>query len=208
MNRMYFLPSACHARPVAVKKFVLGLCGKTGSGKSTVAGMLRERGAPVMDGDQLGHQVLAMAAVRLEICKAFGMRTFDRPALAARVFSNPRDLARLSQITWPWIRKKIQAGILGAPHGLIVVDAAILLEAGWRDLVDKALVVEAPEVVRVQRLRKKGLTLKQASQRIVAQRRQKAGLGVDEVLPNSSGFLDLKITLDKILSRWEIIHAS
>lgn len=161
-----------------------------------------------MDGDRLGHEVLAMAAVRLEICRAFGMKSFDRPALAARVFSNAHDLARLSQITWPWIRKKIQAGILMAPHGLIVVDAAILLEAGWRDLVDKALVVEAPEVVRVQRLRKKGLTMEQADQRIAAQRRQKAGLGADEVLANSSGFLDLKIALNKILSRWRIVYAS
>lgn len=190
------------------RKFVLGLCGKSGAGKSTVADMLKSGGVPVLDGDKLGHRVLAMDVVHKEICKTFGMKTFSRPALAARVFSNPKDLVRLSEITWPWIRKLIYSGILESPPGLVVVDAAILLEAGWRDMVDKALVVEAPEVVRVARLRKKGLTMEQAELRIAAQRRQKIGLGADEVLPNTSGLLDLRMALNKVLARWSLVHAA
>ncbi len=159
---------------------VIGLTGGLGTGKTTVAEMLREKGAVVVNADQLGHQVYepGRPAYR-EIIEAFGPQVvgeegaIDRRRLAQLVFSDPQALARLNRITHPRIREAIRERLAQlAQDGaqVVVLEAALLLEAGWDDLVDEVWVTVAPPQVAAQRAAaRSGLPLEEAMARIQAQ---------------------------------------
>ena len=121
---------------------LIGLTGGIGSGKSTVAAILSELGASVIDADKVGHDVYLPGSEGFRLVReAFGDGvvgadgTIDRKALGARVFADPALLARLNAIVHPLIgaeiRRRIEAARAGAPTRPIVVEAAIMLEAGW-----------------------------------------------------------------------------
>lgn len=145
---------------------VIGLTGGIGSGKSEVARMLEELGASVIDADEVGHQVyLPGNAAWREIVERWGERvlrpdrTVDRGRLAAIVFSDPGELARLNLIVHGRMfhmlgeeiacRKEAAGG-----KGVVVLEAAVLIEAGWVPLVDQVWVVTADEGVVVERMTK------------------------------------------------------
>lgn len=143
--------------------FVVGLTGGIASGKSTVAGYFRERGTPVIDADVLGHRTYEPGAEAYsKVIEAFGNDiltpegTIDRRVLGAKVFGKPQELKRLTDIVWPAIRRLASeelAELEAAGNDLAVLEAAVLLEAGWEDLVDEVwVVVVAPELA-VERLR-------------------------------------------------------
>src|SRR2546425_1086696 len=124
---------------------VIGLSGGIGAGKSTVAAMLAERGAHVIDADRVGHDVYRPGTAGFQqVTEAFGTRvvapdgTIDRRALAGIVFGDPSALARLNAIAHPLIvaelGRRITAARLASVSRPIVVEAAILAEAGWRTL--------------------------------------------------------------------------
>jgi len=160
--------------------FVIGLTGGLGTGKTTVAEMLREKGAVVINADQLGHQVYepGRPAYR-EIIEAFGPQVvgedgaIDRRRLAQVVFADPQALARLNRITHPRIREAIRERLAQLARDgaqVVVLEAALLLEAGWDDLVDEVWVTMAPPEVAAQRAAaRSGLPLEEAMARIRAQ---------------------------------------
>ncbi len=127
---------------------IIGLTGGIASGKSTVAKRLGEWGAHVIDADKLGHRAyLKDTAAFHAVVAAFGEDTvgedgeIDRRVLGSKVFGNPDKLKQLTDIVWPAIRElaanEIQAVQRQAPERVIVLEAAVLLEAGWQDLVDE-----------------------------------------------------------------------
>src|SRR5205823_6383159 len=133
---------------------VIGLAGGIGAGKSTVATMLAERGAHVIDADRVGHDVYRVGTEGFrQVTEAFGTRvvapdgTIDRRALGGIVFGDPRALARLNAILHPLIVAELGRRIAAARRASvsrpIVVEAAILAEAGWRTLFDRLWVVTA-----------------------------------------------------------------
>jgi dephospho-CoA kinase len=139
----------------------VGLTGGIGSGKSRVAQIFAGLGAPVIDTDQLSRDVLAPGQPLLkEVFRAFGTDLrrpdggLDRGTLRTRVFADPALRARLEAITHPAIAAEMAARVAAlptdTPYVLLVIP--LLIEAGWRERVDRVLVVDCPESVQVQRV--------------------------------------------------------
>lgn len=160
---------------------VIGITGGIGSGKSTAAQILGELGAEVIDADKVGHAIyLPDTPAWREIVEAFGAdvlatdRTIDRAKLGPIVFADPAALQALNRITHGKIFAYIQGQIDYIRQknmaSVVVVEAAILLEAGWRSLVDQLWVVAAEVDVVIHRLQTyKRFTEEQARARIAAQ---------------------------------------
>ncbi|MBT5109812.1 MAG: dephospho-CoA kinase [Rhodospirillaceae bacterium] len=130
---------------------IIGLTGGIASGKSTAATYLKSKGASVLDGDVLGHRAYEphTQAYR-EVVAAFGPEVvaadgaIDRKVLGGKVFGNPDALDRLTGILWPEIRRMAEAEIAALltedPARPVVLEAAVLFEAGWEDAVDEVWV--------------------------------------------------------------------
>ena len=142
-------------------KPVVGIVGGIGAGKSTVAAEIVRMGGRLIDADKIGHEVLGDPEVSREIRRRWGDGVFapdgrvDRQALGREAFSDRRELDALSRITHPLIRRGIQRRIAEAVSDpaarLIVLDAAVLFEAGWDDLCTHVVFVDAPDEARAKR---------------------------------------------------------
>jgi dephospho-CoA kinase len=158
---------------------LVGLTGGIGSGKSTVAGRLRQKGAVVVDADEVARAVVepgepAFAA----LVERFGPGILDadgrldRPALAAIAFSDEDGRKELDNITWPAIGEEFERRIKEAPADAVVVcDVPLLVEsknASARPYV-AIIVVEAPVDVRLDRLEARGVARDDAERRMAAQ---------------------------------------
>ncbi len=142
---------------------VIGLTGGMGAGKSTVARLLVEHGAHVIDADEIAREVVAPGEPALAaIAEEFGDGVLtddgalDRAAMAAIVFNDEERLAALEAITHPAIRGRIEARLAEhreADDGRVVVlDHPLLVETGLAADLEVVVVVTAPEGLRVQRL--------------------------------------------------------
>lgn len=163
---------------------IIGLIGGVASGKSAVAKILAELGALVIDADQLGHEILLNQTVRDELVANFGTnillldKTIDRRALGQLVFgTDSESLARrtrLESIVHPRIRELASARINAAmaadqPPRAIVLDAPLLIEAGWRPMCQHVLFVDSSDASRMARGISRGWTVGQFRQRELAQ---------------------------------------
>jgi dephospho-CoA kinase len=184
---------------------VIGLTGGIGSGKSTAAQMLGELGAEVIDADKVGHKIyLPDTPAWREIVEAFGDgilaadRTVDRTKLGPIVFAEPQALQTLNRITHGKIYAFIQGQIdyirQKQTASVVVVEAAIFLEAGWRSLVEQLWVVAASVEVVIRRLQTyKNISEEQARARIAAQLSNEERLAqADKVLWNNHGLPELR----------------
>jgi len=146
--------------------FVIGLTGGILSGKSTIAQMLAEKGAAIIDADKLAHEAYKpKTKLNQELVDEFGTSirkadgSIDRKKLSQIVFDDPKALARLNVIVHPRIREMAQAkiehfGKKGSP--VVVLEGALLIEAKWTDLADEVWVALAPAEVAVKRLKERG----------------------------------------------------
>ena len=141
---------------------VIGITGTIGSGKSTVAGFLRELGARVIDADEVGHEVYLQGSPGWKaLVEAFGEKVLapdgavDRKKLGEIVFKNPAALAKLNCIVRPLISEEVQSllkELRKKRTRVVVLEAALLIEAGWGPLVDEIWVTIAHESIIYQRL--------------------------------------------------------
>jgi dephospho-CoA kinase len=142
---------------------VLGLTGSIGSGKSTVARMFQELGAEIIDADKVGHQLLEKREVKESIVKNFGSFILNKEGRIERrkvgriVFQDRKRLEELDSIIHPLIFAEIKRKITFSQARIIIVDAAILLEAGWNSLVDRVIVVGASYETGRKRVEENGL---------------------------------------------------
>ena len=159
---------------------VIGLTGGIGSGKSTVSRLLAELGSVVLDADKVGHEAYQPGTETWKaLVAAFGEGivapdgTIDRKNLGAIVFSDPEELARLNQIVHPRMFDMMKARIEQHREqgvAIVVLEAAILLEANWTPLVDEVWVTVASELVVVRRtMERTGLPEEQIRARIGSQ---------------------------------------
>ena len=158
-----------------------GLTGGVASGKSTVARMFEELGARVIDADRLAHELYrAPLPAYKEIVSRFGSEILDasgeidRKQLGSMVFADGEKLRELSTILHPPIIERIEELALGwhalTPHAVIVVDAALIYEAGVSNRFAKVLVTWCWPEQQLERLIAKGdLTREEAERRIAAQ---------------------------------------
>ena len=173
----------------------IGLTGGIGSGKSTVSGLLAERGAVIVDADRIAREVVEPGAPGLAaVVDAFGRGvlttdgTLDRPALAAIVFSDAGARARLDGIVHPLVRSRSAELAAAAPADAVLVhDVPLLVETGQAASYDLVLVVEADESTRVVRLVQRGLTAEDARARIAAQATDDQRRAVADVVLDNSG---------------------
>jgi dephospho-CoA kinase len=139
---------------------LVGLTGGIGSGKSTVATMLADRGAAILDADAFSREALAPGTPgHDEALARFGDAvrapdgTLDRAALAGIVFSDPARLRELEAIVHPVVRERIANGAAAFrdTDRVVVIDSPLLIEMGQHDDVDLLVVVSAPEATQVRR---------------------------------------------------------
>jgi dephospho-CoA kinase len=141
----------------------IGLTGGIGTGKTTVAKILEELGAFVIHADIVGHDVYAPGTLGWQaVTDAFGKKIvaadghIDRKELGRIVFGDPVSLSKLNTIVHPLIRDEVQRRIAAqraaAPHQPIVLEAAILIEAKWHEIVDEVWIVVAPAHDVIQRI--------------------------------------------------------
>jgi dephospho-CoA kinase len=158
----------------------IGLTGGIASGKSTVASMLRDLDCPVLAADALGHELLEPGQTAYaEVVREFGIDILDsygnvdRTALGEIVFADAEKRGRLNQILHPRIQEIIQKwfAALDQPGGpdLAIVEAALILEAGYQRDLDKLIVCWCRPEQQSERLVERGLTEEQARLRIAAQ---------------------------------------
>ncbi len=193
---------------------VVGLCGGIGAGKSTVAGLLAERGAVVVDVDALGRSVLSHDEVRRAVVSEFGDSVLgadgeiDRAALAREVFSCEGRLTDLEAISHPAIDREIARcmdALAGNPPDLVVLDMAVLVESDLGKLPDgrgytEVVVVEAGAEVRLERLVARGMTADDARSRMAAQATDADRRAVaDHVVVNDADEATLAGKVDELL---------
>jgi len=185
--------------------FILGLVGRAGSGKSTVARALIADGAALIDADRIGHEVTdhdpevrraLEAEYGADIYRADG--ALDRRRVAARVFSDPDARARLDALVHPRILARAWQELnrlrLEGHRGVVVLDSALLLHWGMERSCDAVLAVDAPESERVERLMEsRGWSEEQARAVLSVQRpatwfREAADLTID----NTAGVTELE----------------
>ena len=148
--------------------FTVGITGSFGSGKSTVAGFLRRRGADVLDADKISRQLIGKnGKCRSKVIKKFGGRIvtngqIDREKLADEAFSDERKLRALEKILHPAvgeeIKKEFKRIARRDPKAVAVIDVPLLFEAGFDRLVEAVLVVKAKRLVQLKRLKAKGVS--------------------------------------------------
>jgi dephospho-CoA kinase len=156
---------------------VIGLTGPIGAGKSTVAGMLRELGAKVLDADAIVHDEQSRGTTGYSaIIQTFGTKVLredkeiDRAKLAAEVFGDPQKLAQLERILHPRVIARIlEARKMLREGEVLVVEAIKLLESGLRNVCDEVWVVLAPRDVMLERLAARGLSRAEAEMRLANQ---------------------------------------
>ncbi|HEV2521637.1 MAG TPA: dephospho-CoA kinase [Candidatus Acidoferrales bacterium] len=162
----------------------VGLTGGIATGKTTVVAMLRELGCRVLEADKIAHQmIMPGGAAYEEVVREFGRGILtpdgfvDRARLGAIVFAEPKRLARLNAIVHPPVLEE-QSRQLAAiekadPHAIAIVEAALLIEAGFDRKLDYLVVTSCTPEQQIVRLTQpgtgRGLTVEQARQRIAAQ---------------------------------------
>jgi dephospho-CoA kinase len=161
---------------------ILGLVGGIASGKSVVASCFRDLGAVVLDADRAGHEVLREPDVIVALKARWGDRILDasgqvsRREVAKIVFAREDAEERkfLEQLTHPRIQMRLQQELTKVqaahpPPRVVVLDAALLFEAGWEKLCDKVLFVDAPRDLRLERAVSRGWSAEQFAAREAAQ---------------------------------------
>jgi dephospho-CoA kinase len=196
---------------------VIGLTGGIGSGKSTVSQILAELGAVVLDADKVGHEAYQPGTETWkEVVATFGREivapdeSIDRKKLGAIVFGDPEALTRLNGIVHPRMYDMMADKIEEYRRQgvkVVVLEAAILLEAGWTPLVDEVWLTVASEPTVIRRARERtGLPEEQIRSRIRSQlsneeRKKQASV----VISNDGGLDELRAKVEEL---WEGLQSS
>ncbi|MBS0262821.1 MAG: dephospho-CoA kinase [Planctomycetes bacterium] len=197
---------------------MIGLVGGVGSGKSSLARLLRDKHPiQIVEGDPAGHQVLTEPAIKNRLRAAFGAGIFtpqnevDRRQVGQLVFgTHPDQVAarkKLESIVHPRISEILSQQVEQARQQpgtqAVILDAALMLETGWRDLCDELVFVDVPLEQRVHRVRenrgwnREQLQLREESQFPLERKRREA----DDVVDNSGDIARALSQLEQIFQR-------
>jgi dephospho-CoA kinase len=191
---------------------VVGLTGGIGSGKSTVAGLLADRGAVVIDADRLARDAVAVGTAghravvdRFGASVVAGDGSLDRRALAGVVFDDPSALADLNGIVHPPVRAAIADRLaeLEGTDAVVVLEIPLLIESGLSYGASQVVVVDCPEDVAVRRLAEgRGMDPADARRRIAAQAsREERRAAADVVIDNGGSLDDLRRQVEELWAR-------
>ncbi|MED6238538.1 hypothetical protein ATANTOWER_024180 [Ataeniobius toweri] len=195
--------------------YVIGLTGGSGSGKSSIAKQLEVLGAVRIDCDKLGHEVYQLGTEAYhKVLRVFGSeilnedKTINRRALGAKVFENQERLKCLTDIVWPEIALLVKQTINQAREEgkeVCVVDAAVLLKAGWTDLVHEVWVTIIPEEEAMVRITERdGISTEDALRRLQSQwSNSKQVKHANVVL---STLWEPEVTRKQVLKAWNLLQ--
>lgn len=197
-----------------MRKPVLGLIGGIGAGKTAAGRCLAARGGFVVDCDKLGHVALEVPGVKRQLVERWGERILhsdgaaNRRAIAGIVFDTPSERAWLESVVFPVIGGLATAEIGKANADpaarFAVLDAAVLLEAGWGPMCDQVVYIDAPRELREQRVFVRSrwtpadLTAREAAQWPADRKRRHA----DAVVVNDGTPEQLQDRIDHVLTSW------
>ena len=190
---------------------ILGLTGGIGTGKSTVANMLKEKGIPVVDTDLISREVIQypeiIEKIKLEISnEVFDFENkLDRKKMSEIVFENQEKLKKLNEIMHPEILKKMWNEVekLKKDHKIIVVDIPLLFEINMEKEVDKILLIYSSKEIQIERIMNRdGRTREEAikiinSQMPLYKKREKS----EYIIQNNDSLEKLEKNLDKIVQK-------
>ncbi len=179
-------------------KFIIGLTGNIGTGKTVVRRMLEHLGAYTIDADALSHRAMAKGAPGYQpILEIFGKWILDgeseinRKKLGDIVFRDPAALEHLEGIIHPLVQKAVNVLIKRAGQPVVVIEAIKLLEGDLRKICDTIWVTYAPQVVQIERLtRKRNISREEALQRINAQAPQNEKVAAANIVIRNIGSYD------------------
>jgi dephospho-CoA kinase len=192
---------------------VIGLTGNLGTGKTEVAQMLAELGAEVINADEVGHELLEPdTETYREVLAAFGKSILkqsgeiDRQKLGQLVFADPSALNKLNGMMHPRIHEIVKQKIeehRQAGARVVVLEAALLIEAGWRPFLDQVWVTTATVSTITERLNKaRGLSQEQVLERLKTQMPQKEKVKQADVVINTDCPIDqLRATVAELWNR-------
>ena len=196
----------------------VGLTGGIGSGKTTVAAMLRELGCAVIEADPLAHEMIEPGRPAYDdVVRGFGSailgpdRRIDRNKLAEIVFADPARLGRLNQIVHPRVTGEIQrrlAGFEKQGQPVAIVEAALLIETGYDQQGDRLVVVWCKPQQQRERLRARGMSDEQIERRMAAQMplEEKRRLA-DDLIDNSGTLDETERQVERLARRLERLAA-
>ena len=194
------------------RPLLIGLTGNIGTGKSTVAGMLAELGADVIDADKVAHEVMrAGTPAHTAIVETFGSQVLtpdgevDRQRLGALVFANSEALAQLEAIVHPATIEIINQRINTTSADVVVVEAIKLIEAGIAAACDSIWVTTCRPEQQVQRIVSvRSLSRIEAGQRVRAQSPPEKKIAHADVVIDNSG--QLSWTRAQVQTAWERLN--
>ena len=191
------------------RPFLIGLTGNIATGKSTVARMLAELGATVIDGDRVARQVMhAGSDTYAAVVAAFGPQIvgsdgeLDRQRLGRLVFGDPAAMAHLDAIVHPAVRRQVERLIAAATSDVVVVEAIKLIESGMSAKYNSLWVTTCPAEQQIRRLvRERGHSPAEARQRVAAQSPQEAKIARADVVIHTDS--TLARTREQVEAAWE-----
>lgn len=195
---------------------IIGLTGSIASGKSTVAKLLKDRGYPIVDADEIARLVVKPGSpVIQEIERVFGTEvicndgSLDRAAMGQLVFGNEQKREQLNRIIHPAIRKELIAqkeAHLAAGSKTVILDIPLLFENKLHDYVEKILVVSVtPEVQKERLMMRNQLSESEADARIASQLPMEIKeQGADAVLDNNGDPAETERQLEDVLQKWHV----
>ena len=190
---------------------ILGLTGGIGTGKSTVAKMLREKNIPVVDTDSISKEIIEYPEIIEKIKAEISSKIFnnenklDRKKLSEIVFENKDKLKKLNEIMHPVILKKMWDEVekLKKDYKIIVVDIPLLFEINMENEVDKVLLIYSSKEIQIERIMNRdGRTREEAikiinSQMPLYKKREKS----DYIIQNNDSLEKLEKNLDKVVQK-------
>ncbi|WP_338658097.1 dephospho-CoA kinase [Paraclostridium sordellii] len=190
---------------------VIGLTGNIGCGKSSLSKILKDNSLDIIDADIISREIMSNNKLLEEVFKVFGEDvkekdgTLNRKKLASIVFSDDKKLVALNDITHPAIKNEIKRRIKDIENkgrNIVIVDAALLIEGKFLDLIDKLIVITCDEKEQLNRVMDRdNSNMDEALNRISSQMNQdeKVKFG-DYIIDNSGSLEELNYKANKLIT--------
>lgn len=182
---------------------IVGLTGGIAMGKTTISQFLKSKAIPVVDADQIAHEILTVDEVKVKLMDTFGEsildknQNIDRRKLGPIVFNDQRQLEKLNIIVQPYIRTEMvrQLDTFSASK-VVVLDAPVLFEQGYEKMVDYLMVIKTSAQIQVERLMQRD-----SLNEIDAQKRIQAQMPIEEKVKKADIVIDTSGTIEETRSQ-------
>ena len=191
-------------------RFIVGLTGGIGSGKTTVANIFSSLGVEIIDADEISRDLVKVGSSCLDQIKAhFGSSviandgSLDRAALRGIVFANEQEKQWLENLLHPLVRDEIVTRVSAAAGDYVIIVVPLLVESGSYDFVDRILVVDVPEQLQIERIRTRDGSSEELIRQMLASQ-----ISREERLQHADDVIDNNTDMDALASRVSELHAS